>query len=168
MSLVPVRLDVSEDQGRVPCVTSVSVGAKPVDIRPSAYVGFPEGINPLSPNRDQHQFSPNNIHTLSREKVMRIAKMITKEEMPWSFIKFSQQFLTGNVWRSVWRIGMWMLGLKGLNLNTDVFMNWAVMAQCKLASHYKGISSWMPLLCKYCIRFKAFVAKRELRELSTL
>ena len=75
MSPVPARLDVSEDQGRVPCVTSVSVGAKPVDIRPSAYVGFPEG-------RDQHQFSPNNIHTLSREKVMRIAKMITKEEMP--------------------------------------------------------------------------------------
>ena len=82
MSPVPARLDVSEDQGRVPCVTSVSVGAKPVDIRPSAYVGFPEGINPLSPNSDQHQFSPNNIHTLSREKVMRIAKMITKEEMP--------------------------------------------------------------------------------------
>ena len=41
---MPARLDVSEDQGRVPCVTSVSVGAKPVDIRPSAYVGFPEGI----------------------------------------------------------------------------------------------------------------------------
>lgn len=44
MAPVPARLDVSEDQGRVPCVTSVSVGAKPVDIRPSAYVGFPEGI----------------------------------------------------------------------------------------------------------------------------
>ena len=29
-------------------------------------------INPLSPNSDQHQFSPNNIHTLSRDKVMRI------------------------------------------------------------------------------------------------
>ena len=28
--------------------------------------------NPLSPNGDQHQFSPNNIHTLSRDKVMRI------------------------------------------------------------------------------------------------
>ena len=45
MSPVPARLDVSEDQGRVPCVTSVSVGAKPVDSRPSAYVGFAEGIN---------------------------------------------------------------------------------------------------------------------------
>ena len=34
-------------------------------------------INPLSPNSDQDQFSPNNIHTLSRDKVMRINKMIT-------------------------------------------------------------------------------------------
>ena len=34
--------------------------------------------------------------------------------MPWSFIKFSQHILWGNVWRSVWRICMWILGLKGL------------------------------------------------------
>ena len=38
-------------------------------------------INPLSPNSDQHQFSPNNIHRLSREMVMRINQMITKEKM---------------------------------------------------------------------------------------
>jgi len=38
-------------------------------------------INPLSPNGDQHQFSPNNIHTLSRDKVMRIYEMINKEKM---------------------------------------------------------------------------------------
>ena len=37
-------------------------------------------FNPLSPNGDQHQFSPNNIHTSSREKVMRITKMITKKK----------------------------------------------------------------------------------------
>ena len=42
-------------------------------------------INPLSANSDQNQFSPNNIHTLSRDKVMRINKMITKEIMPWFF-----------------------------------------------------------------------------------
>ena len=24
-------------------------------------------VNPLSPNSDQHQFSPNNIHTMSRD-----------------------------------------------------------------------------------------------------
>ena len=34
-------------------------------------------LNPLSPNGDQHQFFPNNIHTLSRDKVMRIYEMIT-------------------------------------------------------------------------------------------
>ena len=34
-------------------------------------------LNPLSPNADQHQFSPDNIHTLSRDKVMRIYEMIT-------------------------------------------------------------------------------------------
>ena len=50
-------------------------------------------INPLSPNGDQQQFSPNNVHTLSRDKVTRINKMITKEKMPWSFIKFSQLIL---------------------------------------------------------------------------
>ena len=47
-------------------------------------------LNPLSPNSDQQQFSPNNIHTLSRDKVMRINKMIIIEKIPWSFIKFSQ------------------------------------------------------------------------------
>ena len=45
---------------------------------------------------------------------MRINKMITKEIMPWSFIKFSQHILYGNVQRSVWRNCMWILGLKGL------------------------------------------------------
>ena len=39
-------------------------------------------INPLSANSDQKQFSPNNTHTLSRDKVMRINKMITKGKMP--------------------------------------------------------------------------------------
>ena len=34
-------------------------------------------INPLSPNGDQHQFSPNHVHRLSRDLVMRITKLIT-------------------------------------------------------------------------------------------
>ena len=38
-------------------------------------------INPLSPNSDQQQFSPNNIHMLAREIVMRVNTMITKEKM---------------------------------------------------------------------------------------
>ena len=37
--------------------------------------------NPLSPNTDQDQISPNNIHTLSRD-VLSINKMITQEKMP--------------------------------------------------------------------------------------
>ena len=40
--------------------------------------------------------------------------MIITEKIPWSFIKFSQLILKGNIWRSVWRICMWILGLKGL------------------------------------------------------
>ena len=50
-------------------------------------------LNPLNPDSDQHQYSPNNIHMLPREMVMRINKMITKEKMRWSFTKFSQLFL---------------------------------------------------------------------------
>ena len=37
-------------------------------------------INRLSPKIDQHQFSPNNIHTSSREKVMRINEMDNQKE----------------------------------------------------------------------------------------
>ena len=29
-------------------------------------------FNPLSPKSDQHQFSPNDIYTMSRDHVMRI------------------------------------------------------------------------------------------------
>ena len=52
-----------------------------------------EQINPLSPDSDQHQFSPNNIHMLPREMIMRVNKMITKEKMLWSVIKLSQLIL---------------------------------------------------------------------------
>ena len=72
-------------------------------------------VNPLSANSDQQQFSPNDINSLSRDKVMRINKMIIMEKIPLSFIKFCQLILKGDVWRSVWRICMWILGLKGLN-----------------------------------------------------
>ena len=36
-----------------------------------------EAFNPLSSNSDQQQFSPNDIHTLSLDEVMRINKVIT-------------------------------------------------------------------------------------------
>ena len=51
---------------------------------------------------------------LLREMVIRMNKMITNKEMLWSL----STNLLGNVhyvWRSVWRICMWVLGLKGLN-----------------------------------------------------
>ena len=79
-----------------------------------------EIVNPLSPNSDQHQFSPKDIHRLSRDKVMRITKMIIIEKIPWSFIKFSQLILKVDVWRSVWRICMWILGLKGLTKTSAI------------------------------------------------
>ena len=41
----------------------------------------PDLFNPVSPNGDQHQFSPLHIHTLSKDNVMRINKMIIKEKM---------------------------------------------------------------------------------------
>ena len=37
-------------------------------------------FNPLSPNSDQRQFSPNNIHRLSSSS-MRINQMITKRKI---------------------------------------------------------------------------------------
>ena len=45
---------------------------------------------------------------------MRINKMITIAKMLRSFFKFSQLIVKGDVWRSVWRICMWILGLKRL------------------------------------------------------
>ena len=39
---------------------------------------------------DHHQFSPNNVHTSSREQFMRTDKMITKGKISYDFlIKFS-------------------------------------------------------------------------------
>ena len=70
-------------------------------------------FNPLGPNGDQHKFSLNNIHMLSRKMVMRVNTMITKEKILWSVIKLSQLILKGNVWRAVWRICMWIVGLEG-------------------------------------------------------
>ena len=38
-------------------------------------------VNPLSPNSDQHQFSPNDIHRLSKATSMRINQMITEKNL---------------------------------------------------------------------------------------
>ena len=46
------------------------------------YSSLIDRVNPLSANSDQRQFSPKNIHTLSRNRVMSINEMITKGKMP--------------------------------------------------------------------------------------
>ena len=76
----------------------------------------------ITPKSDQHLFSRNNINTSSRAKVMRINKIITEGKTLWSFIKFSQLILEGSVWRSVWRICVWILEHKGLKLTQ--IMHW--------------------------------------------
>ena len=57
-------------------------------------------------------FSPNNIYSSSKEKVMRINTVITKGKMLWSLIKFSQLILQENVCRSVLEICLWILVLQ--------------------------------------------------------
>ena len=69
-------------------------------------------LNPVNLKFDQHQFSPNNLNTFSREIVVRIIKVINKGKLHRCFIKFSKHSL-GNVLRTVWRICTGILGLKG-------------------------------------------------------
>ena len=107
----------------------------------------------LSPNSDQQQFSPNNVHTLSRDKVMRINKMIVIEKISWSFIKFSQLILKGDVWRSVWRICMWIFGLKGLR---PWVLVWLQGSNLNSSSTVKPSSNWLSLSCLAIPQF-AFV-----------
>ena len=47
----------------------------------SSPASFPGQKEIPSPNSDKHQFSLNDIHTFSRDKVMRNNEMITKEKM---------------------------------------------------------------------------------------
>ena len=78
--------------GGVPVLKTIFFGSLRLGlkIRP---LDPPLHVNPFSPKSDQRQFSPNNISTSSREKVLRIHKMITNGKIPWSFIKFSQLIL---------------------------------------------------------------------------
>ena len=79
-------------------VRAVTKGQGP-GISSGSYEHHPQATsyNPVSPNSDQCQFSPNDIHTLSRDTVTRINTVISKEKMPWSFIKFSQLIRKENV-----------------------------------------------------------------------
>ena len=40
-----------------------------------------DGLNPLGPKSDQHQFCPNNNSRSLKAKVMRITELITKGRM---------------------------------------------------------------------------------------
>ena len=70
--------------------------------------------------------------------------------MPWSSINFSQLIIYGNVWRSVWRICMRILGLKGLKLliilyALTVTKLWKIFQQWQ--QHIK--LSNRPIACKF-------------------
>ena len=73
--------------------------------------------------RDENQFSPNKINTSPRINFVRVNKLTINGKMLWSFIKFSPLILTGNEWRSVWRIwsGCWALTLSLPNVAKGKF-----------------------------------------------
>ena len=78
---------------------------------------------PTSIFSQQHQYI-----IILKETFMRINKMITQREMLWSLNKFFQLILYGNVWRSVWRICMWILGFKGLKGKYRILHNTSQMS----------------------------------------
>ena len=84
-------------------------------------------------------FSPNNIYSSSKEKVMRINTVITKGKMLWSLIKFSQLILQENVWRSVLEICLWILVLQ--ESTTDIVIHvtrngWITAKKCHLRTKF--------------------------------
>ncbi len=70
---------------------------------------------------------------------MRIIKRLPKENLFDIFIKFSQLILYENVWRSVGRICMWILELKGVKTNWPHLFppmrHWS-------SSHLRGHQNW--------------------------
>ena len=52
-------------------------------------------LKTVGPRNDQYQFSPNSINAFSREKVMRINKMITRGKM----LSFKNILLTYSFWK---------------------------------------------------------------------
>ena len=84
--------------------------------RPGSLPKSKLSINPLNPNSDQDQFSLNDIHTLSRDLIMRINKMNT-----YCFALIFYQILSTHSLRKCMKISLEnlyvdILGLKGLIL----------------------------------------------------
>ena len=73
-------------------------------------------FNPLTPKSDQHLFFPYNITPESLIRVMREENnhQINKLVIVKQILLVST---LGNVWITVWRICILMLGRKGLKLN---------------------------------------------------
>ena len=69
-------------------------------------------INPLSPNGDQHQFSPNNIHRSSSATSMRINQMITKRGFS-DLLSISPNLFCKEMYRD--QFGEFVCGYWGLN-----------------------------------------------------
>ena len=67
---------------------------------------------------------------------------ITKEKMPWSYIKFSPLILKGNVWRPVWRICMLILGLKGLSGHLPAVPEGGRLMEVPLYSLFSNKPNW--------------------------
>ena len=77
---------------------------------------------PLSPPK-----VTTSVHYKEKKLWELVKIMITKWKMIWFFIKFSQLHLIlwGNVWQSVWRIFMLILGIKGIEIEVRNFVIWA-------------------------------------------
>ena len=74
-----------------------------------------QALNPSTPKSHQRQFSPYNMKTKSREKVIRIGKMIVKGGMLWYICyQILPTYSLGKCMETGWRICMWILGLEGL------------------------------------------------------
>ena len=80
----------------------------------STYINLVDNkpINPLSPNGDQHQFSPNNIHRLSSATSMRINQMITKRRIS-DLLSISPNLFCKEMYRD--HFGEFVCGYWGLN-----------------------------------------------------
>ena len=89
----------------------------PTHLRPKSSKCYPLsaiGVNPLNPNSDRDQFSLNNIHTLSRDLIMRINKVNT-----YCFALIFYQILSTHSLRKYIKISLEnlyvdIMGLKGL------------------------------------------------------
>ena len=77
---VPESEKGTENQGNEKTFLSPPT-PRPPHTHYSSPASFPGRKKIPSPSSDKHQFSPNDIHTFSRDKVMRNNEMITKEKM---------------------------------------------------------------------------------------